>query len=164
MFVVWLPVYSGGTATFADAQRETRTIPDSRAEQFWDAGALLGHQYGPRLGLREGLPAWDVYLIFPEGVRWDTDPPQPGFWMHQLPGAPDELRLDGEKFAQVVKQFLANVGKSPQSLNRAPHSPSGAVWLRRGSRFAVSDEAAVGRGARRVFRRARRTSYGPRRP
>lgn len=37
----------------------------------------------PSLGLRE--PAWDVYLLFSTGIRWDTElPPSPAFWMHQL--------------------------------------------------------------------------------
>ena len=35
------------------------------------------------LSLRE--PAWDVYLLYPAGIRWETEvPPSPAFWMHQL--------------------------------------------------------------------------------
>jgi hypothetical protein len=58
------------------------------------------------LGL--GSDAWDVYLLYGPGVRWDGDlPPRPDFWMHQLEEA-DRLApfLDPYVFAERAMTLL----------------------------------------------------------
>jgi len=44
-----------------------------------------------------GIEAWDVWLPFDRKARWyDTAPPEPAWWKHQLRGLPKERRLDPE--------------------------------------------------------------------
>lgn len=52
-------------------------------------------------------PAWDVYLLFPRGARWNADlPPRPNFWMHQLSGVTDAPRLDPAVLKAHVEEML----------------------------------------------------------
>lgn len=34
------------------------------------------------------LKAWDGYLLFPPEIEWKDKPPEPSYWMHQLPRDP----------------------------------------------------------------------------
>ena len=54
----------------------------------------------------ESVPAWDVYLIFDRNAEWKDQPPAPQDWMHQLPRAPAERRLDGDALAAKAARLL----------------------------------------------------------
>jgi hypothetical protein len=105
-FVVWVPKLDGREKNVPEA---THTVSDARVTHFWDGQAVLVHGYGTVLKL--GADAWDVYLIYPPGVRWDgTLPPAPAFWMHQLgsksdPGV-DGPYLDTKVFADHVRALI----------------------------------------------------------
>jgi hypothetical protein len=67
---------------------------DSQAASFdglsvahvWDTKRQLGDLFSKTLGLKS--TAWDFYFLYPPGVTWDeVEPPEPAFWMHQLPAA-----------------------------------------------------------------------------
>ena len=110
-YVVWLPVLPSGAWESA-ARRAGGRIPDARATRYFDRDAHLGHLYAPILHLPEGLPAWDVYLVFAPPVRWVDKPPAPTYWMHQLGRrAPPELRLDGDQIARVVSELLTTAAR-----------------------------------------------------
>jgi len=110
-YVVWLPVLPSGAWESA-ARRAGGRIPDARATRYFDRDAHLGHLYAPILHLPEGLPAWDVYLVFAPPVRWEDKPPAPTYWMHQLGRrAPPELRLDGDQIARVVSELLTTAAR-----------------------------------------------------
>lgn len=56
-------------------------------------------------------PAWDVYLLYPPGTRWeDHDLPVPTLWMRQLsdPGADEDrlLRRDPSRLAAELDLLL----------------------------------------------------------
>ena len=56
-------------------------------------------------------PAWDVYLVYPAGVRWEDDPPVPLDYMHKLGGRlPAEKRIDGKKLGQLLSRLLEASG------------------------------------------------------
>ncbi len=128
-YVVWLPVLPFGGFESA-AQREGRRIPDPRVALYAEADARLAKLYSPILHLPEGMPAWDVYLVFAPAVRWpesrhgipgDDRPPAPTYWMHQLGGAaPAELRLDGDQIAHVVNGLLWALDKQSRTQKSAP--------------------------------------------
>jgi len=66
------------------AQRQARSWKDSLVDHWWDADKYLSECFQRRLGLHG--PAWDLYLLYPPGLRWDDElPPIPAFWMHQIP-------------------------------------------------------------------------------
>jgi hypothetical protein len=120
VYVVWLPVLLSGGWESA-ARRQASRIPDPRATRYYDPEKRIGVLYGPILRLARGIPAWDVYMVFGPEARWPVHqgddakggnagngPPVPAYWMHQLGrAAPRELRLDGDKFAKVVRELLS---------------------------------------------------------
>jgi hypothetical protein len=88
--------------------------------QFFDVEARVGKVYSSVLHLPSGLPAWDVYLVFSAGVRWEENAPAPAYWMHQLGRAgPPELRLDGDQLKRVVSGLLTTPGRTVRKSRRA---------------------------------------------
>ncbi len=79
--IVWLPMLpEDGPA----AAREAALIcDDRRARHFYDPEKIAGKAIAAALG-GAGRVAWDVYLVYPPGARWDDDPPVPAAWRHQL--------------------------------------------------------------------------------
>lgn len=78
--VVWIDVLpSDGSIS---AIRASTIFSDPRVTQFHDPNQLLGNAFAG--GLVTSGPAWDVYLFYPAGVRWDEAPPAPVAWAHQL--------------------------------------------------------------------------------
>jgi hypothetical protein len=61
----------------------------------------------PKLGLADGDLAWDVYLLFAPGIRWEKAPPEPTSWMHRLGHGPPQLRLDAKKLAAEIESWAA---------------------------------------------------------
>jgi hypothetical protein len=83
-YAVWVPMRGGTEEDVAEAKQ---TLPDPRVHHFWDASGFTLRAFSPVLGLPPGREAWDVYLIYKPGTRWDAEaPPVPDYWMHQLKG------------------------------------------------------------------------------
>ncbi len=79
-------------------------VSDHRALHFWDGGQWVGKAFQPILRTPEA--AWDAWMLFDRKVRWEgTAPPQPAWWEHQLYGMPEELLLDGHRFAQRAREI-----------------------------------------------------------
>lgn len=100
-----------------DVPPATHLVTDPRASHFWDGHGALVQGYREALGIDE--PAWDIYMVYPPGVRWEGDlPPVPTFWMHQL-GPPDSPRvtrapyLDPEAFAAEVQRLSFAKSRAP---------------------------------------------------
>ena len=110
---VWLPMMSGDDPESARAASES--YADDRVEHRWDPERRLGALFAKRLGL-QGV-AWDVYLLYPAGVVWEDDgPPEPTFWMHQLPmaaGADKARLLHPESLYHAVANALGS-GATPR--------------------------------------------------
>lgn len=105
-FIVWVPELDADQHDVAGA---TPTVPNPRATHYWDGTGYLVHAYPVVLGL--DADAWDVYLIYPPGVRWTSAaPPKPSYWMQQLthasgPGG-NGAWLNGRIFAAHVRTAL----------------------------------------------------------
>ena len=112
VYVVWLPIL--GNDARSGALGITVAIPDLRAIHFWNQDQRLGKIYAEVLGLTADQCAWDVYLLFPRGVRWEADAPTPVYWMHQLT-YPSDNYLDGDKFRKEVEKRLQSSAKSPRA-------------------------------------------------
>jgi hypothetical protein len=81
-FSIWLPIMDGDNPASAEVQ--SAKFPAGRVEHIWDPEETFGNLFAQALNLK-GL-AWDIYLLYASGVTWDSDlPPEPTFWMHQLP-------------------------------------------------------------------------------
>ncbi len=105
-YVAWVPILPDDTGAPDEATRSL--VPDPRASHFWDAERRLPEPFNRVLGLPAGWPAWDVYLAYPPGVRWEKGPPAPAFWHHQLGDLAIAPRLDGEAFATQLRSLLAD--------------------------------------------------------
>jgi hypothetical protein len=104
VYAVWVPILWSDWR-FA-VPRATTRLPDARVSHLWDAGGTLVKAYSRILRLSEGRPAWDVYLLFDRDAEWKDEPPAPQDWMHQLPLAPAERRLDGDRLAVEARRLL----------------------------------------------------------
>lgn len=101
-FLVWLPIKAADDAK--EAALQTSTFRDGRLSEGWDHGRAVGDLFAHRLALKGA--AWDVYLVYDRGVRWEgTEPPQPSFWMHQIQekvGADQKLCLNPTRLTSEV--------------------------------------------------------------
>lgn len=107
-YIVWVPILPDDSQATAIATHAL--VTDQRASHFWDSGRSLPPLFAPVLGLPEGSPAWDVYLAYGVGVRWEGTPPVPAYWEHQLGDAPAAPTLDGPRFAEHVRALLRGAG------------------------------------------------------
>ena len=105
VYVAWVPILPDDSGSAAN--ESSALVTDSRVSQFWDESKALPGPFAKILELPDGWPAWDVYLAYPPGARWDDGPPKPAFWHHQLPGLSIAPTLDAERFAQQLRELLA---------------------------------------------------------
>ncbi|MEO9170675.1 MAG: hypothetical protein ABI278_05805 [Candidatus Aquilonibacter sp.] len=102
-FAVWVPQLGAHRQHVASG---AALVTDHRAQQYWDATGWLGDAYGRVLPTPGS--AWDVYMLYARGVRWDgLVPPKPTYWMHQLAGVTIAPHLDPTVLQQHVLQLLA---------------------------------------------------------
>lgn len=103
---MWVPKADGREQ---DVPEATTLLPARRARHYWDGERAVMDGYRAALALTED--AWDIYMVYGRGARWDGAlPPVPEFYMHQLgsrrrPRVPAPF-LDGPAFARRAKEML----------------------------------------------------------
>lgn len=106
VFVVWIPTFPGDSKEKAVSARSL--VSDRRARHFWDGERGLGKRYHDLLSLPEAVGvAWDIYVVFDREVGWESSPPLPVFWQHQLSVVDEANRLDGETFREALEARLS---------------------------------------------------------
>lgn len=105
VFIAWVPILAsdrhapdGDTLSLAQ---------DKRTTHFWDVKGKLPVLFQKTLNLFPH-PAWDVYLIYPPGAKWEQEPPKPVYWQHQLGGVTTAPQLDGKLFAEKLRKVLTH--------------------------------------------------------
>src|SRR5487761_40451 len=79
--VLWVPMLPPDNIAAAGSQ--ARDWTERRVVHSWDGKREVSRLFQAALSLQQ--PAWDVYLLYRRGARWDEAvPPAPAFWMHQL--------------------------------------------------------------------------------
>jgi hypothetical protein len=94
--------------TYDKARRRAALACDERISQYWDGDDLLGAAVATRLR-SPGLIAWDIYLSFPAGLRWDDELPMPAAWVHQMGDEPwinDEHHAEPADLADGLQRVL----------------------------------------------------------
>ena len=113
--VVWIPILPNDSRQTAEA--EASDFTDSRISHYWDADRNLAGAFASTLGLQG--PAWDVYLLFDAGLEWiGDDPPEPAYWMAQLPervGAEPDRLLQPARFAEKLRVRLGPQPMEPKA-------------------------------------------------
>lgn len=103
-YVVYVPAL-GAKAT--DIQPTVSLLPGDYVSRYWDPRGASGRLFDQTLNT--GGFAWDVWMVYGTGRRWDdAKPPTPDFWMAQL-GAPLPAwrYLDAKTFSKQVEDYLA---------------------------------------------------------
>lgn len=104
--IVWMPMLHGDNIKAYEHQ--SGLFQDKRVIQLWDPNREIGTLYSKTLNLK--CTAWDIYLIFEKGVKWESSiPPFPAFWMHQLQsnsGADLKLCLNPAVFTREARRIL----------------------------------------------------------
>lgn len=101
VYVVWSSQVGGRER---NVDKAAQRVPDLRARHYWDDDQLVGKAFQPILRTPE--EAWDVWMLFEPGVRWEGEtPPQPTWWEHQLYGMPFERLLNSERFAKKAVEI-----------------------------------------------------------
>ena len=76
-----------------------------RVTHYWDQGGPSGIAFQKALDIP--MYAWDVWMIYEPGARWEGEsPPAPVFWQHQLGGLDRGARLDAGEFSAQVHARL----------------------------------------------------------
>jgi len=79
--IVWINKLA--TDSRKAAETAAGTFNDPRIYQFYDPQQRSGRAVADSLGWH-GRVAWDIYLFYAVGSRWNQTPPAPVDWMHQL--------------------------------------------------------------------------------
>lgn len=112
--LVWEPMRRDDSPVAATQQAES--VRDTRIWQGWNGNKNVGDLFGKSLELH--ATAWDVYLIYKRGIKWEApEPPRPTFWMHQLQGVNPKLLLCADPTrlsAEVGKLLDHGIGGSAQ--------------------------------------------------
>ena len=107
-FIAWVPMKPADDPGSAAVQ--AAGLRDARLTEAWDGERAAGALFASMLKLKG--TAWDVYLLYPRGARWEGNaPPAPIFWMHQLQaedGADQNLCLNP---ARLRRQTIALLEK-----------------------------------------------------
>ena len=91
------------------AQVQQDLFQDPRVHHYWQPEKSLGKLVVETLNLKNTVIAWDIYLLYQPGTRWEGGAfPSPDFWMHQLP-EDESLRLDPKILRQQVQVALNNL-------------------------------------------------------
>jgi hypothetical protein len=107
VLVVWGPMLNKEKAE--DARAATAFLPDPRTRHFWTGAQTIAEAFEKATGLdRTKTLAWDTYLVYGPGVRWDGDagPPAATYVMHYDKPLPKEQQLNGEKLRDEVRRLL----------------------------------------------------------
>ena len=123
MHVVWSSQLGAKQAHVASA---TRLMDDARVRHYWDGETVTGAAFQPYFpGL--SAPAWDVWMLFPPGVRWEgAAPPEPTWWEHQLGSLQEthpDRRLDAERFSRRAHELAGTQGEAAASTVHSAQPP-----------------------------------------
>ena len=128
--MVWDPIFGGDFD--GAAKKLSKSFPDKRVSYFKDPDSLAGNLWKRVLKLDNDI-AWDVYLLYGPDAKWDEEPPQPDFWMHQLWGVTKAPRLDQGMLETKLKEML-------QTASFMKRDPFAVQWINRfGQRWRRPD-------------------------
>lgn len=110
VFIVWLKALQADNELAVVSA--IQSIPDPRVMHFWDPERVLNAQLLDAITFDVELRIYDVFLLYDGAARWEKRLPRPGYWMHEMKGAPGPW--------WDVTTFAGEVGKS---LRGEPFTP-----------------------------------------
>lgn len=137
------------------ADEEAASFAGLGTRHTWDGKRSLGELFAVTLGL--GSIAWDVYLLYAPGQRWEDDgPPSPAFWMHQLPadtGADPSLLLNPARLAHETLKAMGLVARPERTdLGLWLHGEGVTNAARRRTEYSLTDVQQATQQAKEDFK------------
>jgi hypothetical protein len=80
--IVWIDKLPSDTRT-AVRRATASIIENAQIHHFHDQNKVAGREIAYSIGA-PGEVAWDVYLLYVKGTRWEDRLPVPAEWAHQL--------------------------------------------------------------------------------
>jgi hypothetical protein len=129
VYVIWSSQVGGKERSVGKA---AEMVSDRRARHYWDGDQLVGKAFQPLL--RTPGPAWDVWMLFDKGVRWEgASPPRPASSGVTAPRTPAQQQPSADLRARAWG-YIANARRpgearptrKPAFLRQAPRWPSAA--------------------------------------
>lgn len=105
VYTVWGPMM--GDETEEKAREATSYMTDPRVTHFWTKAQTVATQFAKAAALPEKESGWDTYQLYPPGPTWNETLPSPAKYMFINKSLPEELALDAEKLASLVRGYLA---------------------------------------------------------
>lgn len=98
---VWAPIRSQDNR--AAAEKATQYLTGTNVRHFWDTWRFSLDWYTRQLKYPPNREAWDIYVLYRPGQRWETRLPQPAVWMqnHNLDFG---LKYDPRRLEEALKQ------------------------------------------------------------
>lgn len=121
--IIWIPMLAEDTLSAARVM--AAEIADRRVRHFYDAQRRAGKAIAKMLG-GAGETAWDTYLFYEDGEVWQSQPPTPTRWTHQLTDCQwiDAKYLrTGALLHQTIGYFMQSL--TAEHLRRQPVSTLG---------------------------------------
>lgn len=108
----------------ATAAVASRRVVDHRVRVFHDPNKRAGRSMARTLGWQHHI-AWDCYLYYPAGVRWDGPhmPPAPR-WIHQLR---DREVWEAERPGQTNTEWTSQIQEQTEALSYRFRTGGGLV-------------------------------------
>ncbi len=79
MLTLWCPIRPQDNR--GAAVEATRYLTDARVQHFWDTWKFSMNEYTRLLRYPRGQEAWDIFVLYGPGRRWEQGSPQPETWM-----------------------------------------------------------------------------------
>lgn len=103
LYAVWLPILEDDSRE--KALKRAGSFADKRMISIWDSEGVTSRQW--QLALRIDQQAWDVYMIYDKGHRWNSAPESPDFYMRQLSGLTDIPFWNRKAFESKLREVVA---------------------------------------------------------
>ena len=114
IYVIWDPIFGGDFD--GAAKRLSKSFPDKSVSYFKDPDSLAGTLWKSVLKLDNEI-AWDVYFLYGAAAKWNQEPPQPDFWMHQLYGVIKAPRFNESVFKAKLKEMLNTIEEKSSTVS-----------------------------------------------
>lgn len=100
---MWDPIFGGEFDR--EAKNLSNAFRDKRVRYYKDPDSLAGKVWEKVLKTQREI-AWDIYLLYGPDAKWEDQPAEPDFWMHQLFGVKIAPYMTTEKFTSELKLLL----------------------------------------------------------
>jgi hypothetical protein len=114
VYVIWDPIFGGDFD--GAAKRLSKSFPDKRVSYFKDPESLAGILWKGVLKLDNDI-AWDVYFLYGAAAKWNQEPQQPDFWMHQLYGVTKAPPFNESVFKAKLKEMLSTMEEKSSTVS-----------------------------------------------